>query len=179
MTYPALRDRLTEHEKAPQLGQQSGAMTEKEALNMTDSSKTTRHRVAQIVANQSLGHVNRADAILDQFVVIPRSELPEVTTDTHWGDIKVASGLTFAKGVTAELMQRNALATIAIWQYVEGRTAETEAAEVKRNARRDELAVDLAEGLKSYGEHRIYAGLSTVAKRAIDRIIELEAQAQA
>lgn len=105
--------------------------------------------------------------ILAEFVVIPRSELPEVKAYPSYLHV---DGQAFSSRDTPNEHRRAALNCLAIAEHFDAQAA----TDAKRNARRDELAVELAGGLKSYGEHRVYGGLSTVAKRAIDRIIELE-----
>lgn len=142
---------------------------------MSDTSKTAE-RIADIIGAGLPTELAHKDAtqILEEFIVIPRRDLPKVTNDGCWGDIKVGDrGVSFSKDATAELMRINVLENIAVWHHLESAEFAETLKTNNRNKRRDELASELftPQGV------RIYGHLSSGAKRAVDRIIELEYEA--
>jgi hypothetical protein len=133
---------------------------------MTDHSNT-KDRLSQMIwqdANTLPDY--RAERILAEFIVIPRSELPEVVERDR---AFIVAGMTYSKIISMEERRNDALHSLAITEHVGARESEAAASEAKRNARRDELARQF-----SVTDYRQYSGVSGIAQKAIDRIIELE-----
>lgn len=134
---------------------------------------TTRERLAGIVGNTKFDTATQiADVILAEFVVIPRSELPEVVVDElvlQVGGIRL-SGLS-----SAEARRKEASMYLAAAEHLDRQEAERATVEAERNARRDEIATEVAD--KVYGPAPFpttYAGCDGLLRAYIDRIIELE-----
>ncbi|KQN99675.1 hypothetical protein ASF21_12775 [Arthrobacter sp. Leaf234] len=152
---------------------------------MDHDSNTPREQMKAIINGMCAGNASMAtDAILAEFVIIPRNEVPEVSISDHV-DIGLVTALaqqryqpslTLAEedgDKTDGTWNRSiASANLAIAEAVERQSSATEA---KRNARRDELAGIYFPEV-CYGELKAtgYATLKPGIKAAVDRIIELE-----
>ena len=136
-----------------------------------DSNFSTRRRLASKInestdvlwSDDSLGEV--VDAILAEFVVIPRSGLPEVVKEG--GRLKVGDQSLSADRIPS-YDYREALLYLALAEHLDARESERAASEAKRTARRDELAAEFCQGGIPYA--RTTVGL----RKAIDMIIGLE-----
>ena len=139
---------------------------------MTDHSKTfsTRRRLASKInestdvlwSNESLGEVT--DAILTEFVIIPRDELPEV--EDRGGERLLVGKYTYPRISTPKGLREEALRRLSVAEYLEGHDAEVK--------RRNELSLELS-GISSFD----YYIEGSPIRTAIDRIIELEARVSA
>ncbi len=119
-------------------------------------------RVREIIREMCAGNSSLAAEVLaDEFVVIPRSDLPDVKRSEHDENTYLTDGenVVYTGEDNAKMW---CLRDIAVWQFIatEGAT---------RNNRRDELARELA-GDGGYA----YRFAEEPLKTAIDRIIELE-----
>lgn len=133
---------------------------------MTNDTQTM-HRLADIIGDTKFDNATQiADAMLTEFVVIPRSELPEVTTDSSYLHV---DGQAFSSRGTSNEHRRVALNCLAIAEHFDAQAS----AEAKRNARREELTTEL------FGYTHRHERLAVGVTRAIDRIVELEERAQA
>jgi hypothetical protein len=135
---------------------------------------TTRERLDAIFSTAN-DYEEATRKMHDEFVVIPRSELPEVVAGREPGDFRTdGQSVVFT---SADNAREWVLRDVAVWQHLE---ALRSTAAAKRNARREELAASMVE--EAYGDNghaRKYGSLSGLMKLAIDRIIELEEQAAA
>lgn len=104
--------------------------------------------------------------ILGEFVIIPRSGLPEVTES---GGTFLLGGIRYGRSATASKRYEQAVNLLALAKHLEAK-------ETERNTRRDELARELGAGTAA--DIRGREDLSEVSLAAIDRIIDFE-QAQA
>lgn len=96
---------------------------------------TTAKRLADIVGNTAFDNASQiADAMLAEFVVIPRSDLPKVRSEA---DVDLKG---FTEEQTTETVRADALTLLAYAEHLSGQSA----TEAKRNARRDELARELS-----------------------------------
>lgn len=104
-----------------------------------------------------------ADRVLKDFVVIRRSDLPEVTRSKHDENAYYAEreSIVYTSPENARMW---VMRDVAVWQFIE-----REVGAVSR--RRDELAAEFT-AVKSYGAQLPYT------QKLIDRIIELEGQAK-
>ena len=109
----------------------------------------------------------RADAIMDDFVVIDRNQARK-TAPAIALELLTAAGYTETSHASPDplVWVSNAVRDLDAW-------AEAHLVEVQKNKRRDELAREFADGVM--GARTDYAGLPTTQRRAIDRIIEIEA----
>jgi hypothetical protein len=111
-----------------------------------------------------------ADRVLKDFIVISKSDLPEVTRSKGDSHTYYAGGENIV--YTGESNARDwCLRDIAVWQFIANE-------ELALNARRDDLARELAGEAENDPGCRVnYAGMVRTSQLAIDRIIALE-QAQ-
>jgi hypothetical protein len=121
---------------------------------------TTHERLAALLAHREHYGVTAEtpDAILAEFVVIPRSELPEATEDED--ALRVGPFHLSNTRIAAE-MRTSALRFLALAEHLERR----EATDAKRNARRDEVATEVAD--KVYGPAPFpttYAGATSFSR---------------
>lgn len=114
-----------------------------------------------------------ADAIMDGFVVIPRTALPPIEGH-HEEHVIACHHNTFyvPPGGDSKPRWDEAYMHIAVAEYTEQQESDLASASAKLNARRDELAKTfwpLVEG---------YASTGRGAQQAVDRIIEMEEAAK-
>lgn len=111
------------------------------------------------------GHRSQVDYVtmtLEQdFVVIPREVLPAVKRDERDGNSYRTDGQSVVY-TSLENARTWCLRDIAVWQFIE---KEGSALDVRRDALAKEFAGDTTAG---------YAHCSMTARKAIDRVIELE-----
>jgi hypothetical protein len=117
--------------------------------------------------NGTIGKIAAADRVLREFVVIPRSDLPAVKRSVHEPNGYIAGGETIIY-TGGENARGWCLKDIAVWQFIVNE-------ETARNARRDELAREIAGEAEGDPDCRVnYSGMVKTARIAIDRIIALE-----
>lgn len=128
-----------------------------------------RDRIAKIItegAHRDYFGYGRTDQILREFAVLHRSE--ETIEDLEGGVLSCGSGraaCVIRDGADPRVLRNFAANAIALAEYMEGQEAKNNT----RNKRRDELAAEFSGCGQSFGS------VSKIAKKAIDRIIELEA----
>lgn len=150
-----------------------------------ESSLDTQVRIARIV--EATDEANEwstspemygkyADAILADFIVIPRAQIPHMTfnakstTDTfttHGDAGPMSEPATMAPDAAT------AWQMVYHWVSIALNVELMEAEDAARDKRRDELAAELAPRGDGLGDNW-YANVSDGLRRAIDRIIELE-----
>jgi hypothetical protein len=136
--------------------------------DMDHDSKTPRQQMKAIIDGMCAGNASMAtDAILAEFVVIPRSELPEV--EDRGGLRLLVAEHTYPAAASPKDLREEALRRIAVADYLATRESEQAASEAKRNARRDELAQEITQD-----DSWPYAQLGAYTQRAIDLMIDLE-----
>ena len=159
------------------------------------SNTTQRDDLAAIAINHdtSRGHFfgsaglyeSRADAILDEYILIPRADLPMVSHSPRNGLCTALAQENFQPQLVrgrdelgAAFNRHIALANLAVAEAID-RQAVAEA-ETKLQERRDALAHALImDGKVKHGDLWTYAGATPLLRRAVDRIIELEDAAEA
>jgi hypothetical protein len=132
------------------------------------TTRPTIDQVKDIIRDCCGGNYSRAADILhNEFVIIPKADLPEVTRNKYDSHAYHAGGeqiVYVSEGNARDWCLRD----IAVWQFMANE-------ESTRNARRDELAREIAGEAEKDPDCRVnYAGMVTTARIAIDRIIELE-----
>lgn len=135
---------------------------------------TPRELMKEIINGMCAGNASMAtDAILDEFVVIRRSELPEAEPNS-FGDTQV-DGIAFAKATGAEPARRNGLRYLALAEHLEAREAEQAATDAQRDKRRDELALEFTSDKRgSLTSACNYGGLLPWTQAIVDRLIDAE-----
>ena len=133
-------------------------------------SENTLQTLADIIEHPSGGRIGKiaaAERVLENFVVIPKADLPEVKRDGADSNTFRADGQNIV--YTSESNARDwCLRDIAVWQFI----ANEESA---LQVRRDELAREIAGEAEKDPDCRVnYAGMVKTARIAIDRIIALE-----
>lgn len=141
----------------------------------------TTDRVKEIIRDHFglAGSTPATDVLDEEFVIIPRSDLPDFKIIDRKGEPHVDCGSDWGTWNVKHVdrMRETALEYVGAWLTAEkwhADEAERESAAKAHalNARRDEIAEEL-------GFNAAYLRLQSPLSRAIDRIIELEQQAAA
>jgi len=133
-------------------------------------SENIRQRLVDIIQNPDGGQIGKnaaADRVLKNFVIIPRSDLPEVKRSPGDRNSYRTDGesVVFTSLDNAKMW---CLRDIAVWQFIANE-------ETALQIRRDELAREIAGEAEKDPDCKVnYAGMVATARIAIDRIIALE-----
>jgi len=116
-----------------------------------------------------------ADRVLEEFVIIPRADLPEVQSTPGDPNSFRCDGQSIVY-MGAQNAREWVIRDIAVWQHLEAAEAKERAVNDARLAnRRDVLAREIAGEAEKDPNCRVnYAGMVLTARIAIDRIIALE-----
>lgn len=104
------------------------------------------------------------DALLAEFVVTPRADLPEVTGD----EIELEGPSVRPEDLTVAILRADALTLLAHAEAREARESEATAAEAKRESRREALVKDL------YGTLAKWENMEDGGQLAIDRLMDAQ-----